>query len=197
MKHKNQNTFICADLHFGHRKVVNALRDDNVTKQRPWFNTEDHDTALIRNWNMRVDPNDLVLVAGDVAINRSALNTIVRCHGRKILVKGNHDNYFRLSEYSAIFDDIVACYPVDGFVITHIPIHPMELTSSGGRWKGNIHGHLHDKRVMRPAYDASGQWEGEEIDPRYLCVSMEQLNYAPITLEDAFKRFEAQQIKGN
>jgi calcineurin-like phosphoesterase family protein len=193
MKKKNFKTFVCADLHFGHRKVVNSFRDDGVTKQRPWHTTEDHDTAIIRNWNMRVDPDDLVIVAGDLAINRHALQTIDRCSGRKILVKGNHDRY-RLDEYSSSFEDIVSCYVVEGFIITHIPIHPMELTNSGGRWRGNIHGHLHDLRVMRPVYGADRHWEGEEIDPRYLCISMEQLNYAPIQLEEAFARFDAQQI---
>lgn len=193
MKKKEQNVWLCADTHFGHRRVVSAFRDDGTTKQRPWYTTEDHDAALIRNWNGRVQPNDYVLVAGDVAINRSALNTIVQCNGKKILIKGNHDK-FRPEEYLGIFEDIVGCYAVSDFIITHIPIHPMELRDSGGRWRGNLHGHLHDLRVMRPTYDCGGRWDGEEIDPRYLCVSMEQLNYAPITLEEAFERFEKQQI---
>src|SRR5438067_1498244 len=196
MKKKEQNIFVCADTHFGHRRVVTALRDDGVTKQRPWFSTEDHDSAIIRNWNARVHPNDYVLVAGDVAINRSALNTMIRCNGKKVLVKGNHDK-FRPEDYLGIFEDIVGSYGVGDFIVTHIPIHPMELMSSGGRWRGNIHGHLHDLRVMTPKYDADGKWDGDEIDPRYLCVSMEQLNYTPITVEEAFARFEAQQHKGN
>lgn len=190
MKKKNQTIFLCADLHFGHRKMTNAFREDGVTKQRPFHTPEDHDATIIRNWNRLVGPNDIVLVAGDLVINRSNILTIDRCNGEKILIKGNHDK-FRPHEYLASFKDIVAVYEIEGFIITHIPIHPMEINS--GRWKGNIHGHLHELRVMRATYDCGGRWDGEEIDPRYLCVSMEQLNYGPISLDDAIQRFQAQQ----
>lgn len=183
-----KNAFICADLHFGHRGVVNYLRPDG-TKQRPWYNTNTMDEALIENWNRNIGPKDTVFVLGDVAINRSALPTIARCNGEKILVKGNHDN-FRLEEYSEFFKDIHACIRIEEFILTHIPIHTYEVT----RWKGNLHGHLHEKRVMRPVYGPNNQWEGEEIDPRYLCLSMEQINYTPIAFDDAVARFNAQQI---
>lgn len=191
---KGQTIFVCADLHFGHRKMVNAFRrNDEATRQRPFHIIEAHDATIIRNWNVRVGPDDIVLVAGDLVINRSFINTIDRCNGTKILVKGNHDR-FKPHEYLSSFEDIVACYEIEGFIITHIPIHPMELN---GRWKGNLHGHLHELRVMRPAFGPSGTWEGEEIDPRYLCISMEHLNYAPIALDEAIQRFEAQQNSVN
>ena len=66
-----------------------------------------------------------------------------------------------------------------GVILSHIPIHPDSL----GRFGAQIHGHLHTDRVMM------GGGAGDKvIDPRYLSVCVEQIDYTPILLEDAFKR---------
>lgn len=178
-----KNTFLCADTHFSHRGMVRYMRPDGVTKQRPWYTIEDMDEALIENWNRSVSPKDTVFVLGDLAINRSAVPLISRCNGRKVLVKGNHDN-FGLRDYFPHFEDIHAAYRLENFILTHIPVH----VDSVQRWTGNFHGHLHEERVMRP----NGEWQGREIDPRYLCVSMEQIDYTPIAFDDAVILFNKQ-----
>lgn len=173
------NTFLCSDLHLSHRGIVKFLREDGVTKERPWDTIEEMNEALISNWNSVVRPHDTVYNLGDVVINRSALPILHRLNGIKVLVKGNHD-VFRVSEYLEHFKDIQGSATLDGFICTHIPIHPISL----GRWKGNIHGHLHSKRVM--TYN-------NQIDPRYFCVSMEHINYTPLALEDLKVLWEEQQ----
>lgn len=171
------NTFLLADSHFGHSGVCKFLREDG-SKLRPWETTEEMDEAMIENWNRVVGPKDKVYHLGDVVINRKALKTLSRLNGDKVLIKGNHD-VFRLEEYTPYFRDIRAFGHFDGFALTHIPIHPDSLS----RWSGNVHGHLHSNRVMF----------GDKIDPRYLCVSMEHINYTPLAWEDCKKRFEEQQ----
>ena len=170
------NIFITADTHFGHKGVTQFLNSDN-TKLRPWDNTEEMDEALVANWNNVVRPKDKVYHLGDVVINRKAFKTLGRLNGEKILIKGNHD-LFRLEEYTPYFKDIRASHPLDGFIMTHIPIHPESLS----RWKGNIHGHLHSNKV---------QLDGK-VDPRYLCVSVEHTNFTPISFEDAKIMFNNQ-----
>lgn len=186
------NTFICSDSHFSHRGIVNFLRADGVTKERPWDNIEDMDEALVKNWNSVVRPQDKVIHLGDVVINRSALPILSRLNGIKQLVKGNHD-VFRLEEYAQYFENIHGCRSFDDFILTHIPVHPASIE----RWKGNIHGHTHSNRVMGQRWyrDEEGEWNYAKdiIDPRYLCVSMEHINYTPISWEDCKKRFEEQQ----
>lgn len=156
-------TFLISDTHFGHKGVTQFLRADG-TKLRPWNNVEEMDDALIKNWNRVVSPEDKVYHLGDVVINKKALKTLINLNGRKILIKGNHD-IFKPHEYLAYFSDIRAYHILDGYLLAHIPVHPKSL----GRWKGQIHGHLHANTVG---------------DPRYVCVSVEQINYTPILFDE-------------
>lgn len=166
-------TFLIADTHFSHSGVTKFLREDG-TKLRPWDNVTDMDEALIDNWNKVVSTNDRVYLLGDYVINRKALKIGLRLNGRKILVKGNHD-IFKAEEYLEVFDDIRAYQILDNIICSHIPVHPSQLH----RWKGNVHGHLHSHHVTN----------GEEVDKRYMCVSVEHINYTPIDFEQIRKRF--------
>lgn len=174
--------FLCADLHFSDRRVLRHLPESGK-RQRPWSRTEEMDEALVASWNNEVWPNDLTFVLGDVTKLSSSLHLLSRMAGKKVLVRGNHD-IFEKHDYLKHFSDILGCHRLNDFMLTHIPIHPCALE----RWRGNIHGHLHNQRVMRPVYDASG-WAGDEVDPRYFCVSMEQIDYKPIAFDEVIKRF--------
>ena len=166
------NIFLVSDTHFGHNGVCQFLRADGVTKLRPWDTPEEMDEAMIKVWNETVRPTDKVYHLGDVVINRKALHTLHRLNGDKVLIKGNHD-IFRLEEYTPFFRDIRAYHIMNNVVFSHIPIHP----DSKGRFSGNIHGHLHSNKMD---------------DPWYLCVCVEQTDFKPISLEDAFKRLKDQ-----
>lgn len=164
------NIFLTSDTHFGHVGVTKFLRDDG-TKLRPWDTVEEMDEALIANWNSVVGVKDKVYHLGDVVINRKALKTLSRLNGDKILIKGNHD-LFRLEEYTEFFRDIRGYHVMDNLLMSHIPVHP----DSKGRFKGNVHGHLHYQRVKN--------------DPWYLCVCVEQTEYKPIPFETIRKYYE-------
>jgi calcineurin-like phosphoesterase family protein len=185
------NIFITSDTHFGHLGVTQFLNEDG-TKLRPWDNVEEMDEALVTNWNSVVRPKDKIYHLGDVVINRKAFKTLARLNGEKILINGNHD-LFRLEEYTPYFKDIRGFGTLDGFALTHVPIHPHSL----GRWKGNWHGHLHSGSVTKEKECFDGElWESVVIritDPRYLCLCVEHTNFTPISLEEAKKRFEEQQ----
>lgn len=189
------NIFITSDTHFSHRGIVKFLRVDGVTKERPWDTIEEMDEALVKNWNSVVRDKDRVYHLGDVVINRSALPILDRLNGEKILVKGNHD-VFRAEEYLQYFKDLRGNAVLDDFLLTHIPVHPVSIE----RWKGNIHGHLHSNKVwtVEQYIENEGQ-RGSHVsyrpkaDKRYLCVSVEQTNFTPISLEEVKKRFEEQQ----
>ena len=166
------NTFLVADPHFGHAGVC-RFTDYSGNKIRPWTCPDEMDEALVANWNSVVKPSDRVYVLGDVVINRRCLPTIGRCNGRKVLVKGNHD-IFKAHEYLQYFDDIRSSHIVSNMVLSHIPIHEDSLS----RWPVNIHGHLHTNVVMK-----NGQ-----PDPRYFCVSVEQINFTPISLNQVLAK---------
>lgn len=172
------NIFLTSDTHFGHAGVTRFLNNDG-SKMRPWDNIEDMDEALVAKWNALVRPKDKIYHLGDVVINRKALKILEQLNGDKVLIKGNHD-LFRLEEYTKYFRDIRGVGVLDGFVLTHIPVHPASIE----RYKGNFHGHLHSNRVMLDG----------KIDPRYLCLCVEQTGFEPIALEEAKKSFQEQQL---
>ena len=166
------NTFLIADTHFGHANILTFKRLDG-TPLREFENIWEHDETLIKNWNSVVNPNDRVYHLGDVGFkNWTRLSEVlVRLNGRKVLIKGNHDN-FKLSQYAQHFDDVRATHQLDKFILSHIPIHPESLS----RWKGNIHGHTHANSLT---------------DTRYYNVSVEQIAYTPIPFEEVKKQYES------
>ena len=169
--------FLVSDTHFGHAGVCRFMRNDGVTKLRPWDNPEEMDEFMIKAWNERVRPNDKVYQLGDVVINRRALSTLGRLNGDKVLIRGNHD-IFRDTEYNQYFRELRAYHVMNGMILSHIPIHEESL----GRFGTNIHGHLHANRVMKDG----------AVDVRYHCVCVEQTDFAPILFEDVIKRIEAE-----
>jgi len=101
------------------------------------------------------------------------------------LVAGNHDNATPQMYMDAGFEDVKACHVMykHGIIMTHIPVHPHQLSRFTG---GNMHGHLHDLCVWRDA---------GIVDSRYLCVSVEQphVNYRPLLLDKAIILLEENQ----
>jgi len=183
--------FLVSDTHFGHEGVCRFMREDGVTKLRPFDNSEEMDEFMVAAWNDRVRPNDKVYHLGDVVINRRALKIMSRLNGDKVLIRGNHD-IFRDTEYREYFRELRAYHVMNGMILSHIPIH----TESLGRFGVNIHGHLHANRVMRsrtfPGASVPSVPYEKEIDPRYHCVCVEHTDWAPILFEDVIKRIKAE-----
>ena len=160
------NIFLISDTHFGHSNIL-TFKNADGTLVRPGFeDVNDMDETIIHNWNKVVGAKDKVYHLGDVGFKNFTVlsKTLVRLNGEKVLIKGNHDN-LKLKQYVQLFKDVRAYHVIDKFVLSHIPVHPESVT----RWKGNIHGHLHDRNLE---------------DNRYWNVSVEQINYTPISFED-------------
>jgi calcineurin-like phosphoesterase family protein len=183
-------TFLVSDTHFGHAGVCRFTEADGVTKIRPWTDPAEMDEEMIRRWNDRVRPSDKVYHLGDVVINRKSLSTLARLNGDKVLIRGNHD-IFRDSEYREYFRELRAYHVLNGMILSHIPVHEASI----GRFGTNIHGHLHTNRVKKArGVDArtGTVLYSDENDVRYHCVCVEQTDFAPILLEDVYKRIEAE-----
>jgi len=166
------NIFLISDTHFRHANILKFGRK-NGERLRPYFDSiEEHDEWLISNWNSVVRPVDKVYHLGDVGFfNITQMDSIFsRLNGEKVLIKGNHDE-LKASQYLKCFKDIRAYHVLDRLVLSHIPIHPNSIE----RWKGNIHGHLHDENLK---------------DSRYFNVSVENINYTPIAFEEIRKEFQ-------
>lgn len=166
-------SWLTADLHLGHKNIVNFSRDDG-DKLRPWDTVEEHDEAIIENWNKIVRPDDKVYVLGDVVLNSKHLHKVGRLNGKKKLIPGNHDIY-DTSEYLKYFYDIKAYKVMKDIIMSHIPLHESQME----RFKVNVHGHMHSHFID---------------DPRYLCVSLEHTDFKPISLEEVRQRIALNKI---
>ncbi len=169
------NRFVIGDLHAEQANILKFKH--NGYPLRPFRCLQDMHDCITVNWNGRVNNKDTVYVLGDVAFKKHGLEILKNMNGRKILVKGNHD-IFKLKDYIPYFEDVRAIVVLPNkAILTHIPVHPDCLKRK--TWGRNIHGHLHANHIKR-------WWGGR--DSRYINVSCEQVNYTPITIEEALLR---------
>jgi calcineurin-like phosphoesterase family protein len=162
----NMNTYIISDLHFGHANALKFTRDDG-SLLRPFASVEEMDETIIANWNSVVRPKDKVMVLGDIVMNKKYLPVLDRLAGQKSLILGNHDEG-PVEIYHQWFSSVKAYQTFDGCILSHVPVHPNQF----GRFKYNIHGHLHSNYVKLP----NGQ-----RDYRYFNVSVDctDMNWFP------------------
>jgi len=163
-------TFLISDTHFNHNNILTFKREDG-TPLRTFSSIEEMNETMVDRWNKTVGKNDKVYHLGDVAFkNASSLEILSRLNGDKILIKGNHDT-LKPSIYLKHFRDIRAYWVLDKLVLAHIPIHPDSLS----RWRGQIHGHTHDRRLD---------------DKRYYNVCVENTEYTPVDFEQIRSWYE-------
>lgn len=166
------NVFFIGDTHFGHKNVI-------TFGHRNYASVYEHDEAIVDNWNKVVNKNDIVWHLGDVAFGKRHLQTLERLKGIKKLVMGNHDHY-RSEDYLKYFHKLYGAASFDDMILTHIPVAASQLI----RYKVNIHGHLHQFTQSFESYDALHRRLHIAPDPRYVCVSCEQINMTPISMEE-------------
>lgn len=173
--------FYTADLHFGHRSLVER-------GYRPWASVEEMDAGLVDRWNAIVGTEDTVWVLGDVALSASKLGPATLLNGTKILVCGNHDapwnghrkprqvdryaaaGFGTIIPAGAFFGETVGGHEV---VLSHLPYtgdHTPEERFADRRPFDNglpvIHGHTHGK---------FGRVRGRQID-----VGVDAWDYTPV-----------------
>jgi len=187
------NRFVISDTHFGHTNSWEKFKLPNGDPLRPFTSTEEMDETMVDRWNAKVGPHDTVYHLGDVVINRKSLHHVSRLNGKKRLVRGNHDIFKDVDYRDVGFESLYGVRVfVDKFILSHIPLHPDCITD---RFKVNVHGHLHANEVMRTITKRTKTnhvaFDVTEIDPRYMCVSVEHTNYEPLSFEEVEARIAA------
>jgi calcineurin-like phosphoesterase family protein len=127
-----------------------------------------------------VHKRDITYILGDVTMEKAEYDILNRLNGKKYVVLGNHDKLGHTRKLLEYVDSVAGMTQYKGVILTHCPIHPMELEY---RFNKNIHGHIHEKLVERD-FTLFGIPLFKRVDKRYICVSCEHVNYTPKTLEE-------------
>jgi calcineurin-like phosphoesterase family protein len=151
--------FLLSDPHFGHEKM--AIR-------RGFSSAEEQDEFIIKQWNLVVTKRDIVYLLGDITMEKNNYSILDRLNGRKKVILGNHDQGNHVPSLLKHVMSVCGMVKLNGYILTHAPIHPTEL----GRFGVNIHGHVHENTID---------------DPRYKNVSCEVLNYTPLLFPTKIK----------
>lgn len=180
-------TWVYSDPHFYHKNIVKFTNYDG-SKMRPWDDAETMTEEMIEWYNELVSGQDRVYILGDVAFTANHMHrTVARMNGRKCLIPGNHDPV-KMRKYFDLFDDVRGYVQKQGFIMSHIPLHPDSL----GRWRLNIHGHLHNNFVKKDYINGYETPKDDSYDPlnetvsdeRYYCACVERTNFRPKLLDE-------------
>jgi len=151
--------YLITDTHLGHENIKNLCnRPDNF------------DELIIENWKSVVTSNDTVFHLGDVAWGDSNLKRLLELPGKKILIRGNHDQKSTFSYMNDGFDFVCNTFSarIEGidFLFSHHPqyFHHHDI---------NVHGHMHN--LSR-----------EDFSCVHLPLSLENMNYKLIKFDKSF-----------
>lgn len=179
--------YFISDHHFGHDKIIQMAK-------RNFVNVYEMNKHMIEAWNSVVTNDDEVYHLGDIAHKihfNKVSNILLELNGKIHLVVGNHD-YKYLDKISKRFESVNEYlhfpYVHEGkeykFVLFHYPIG-----SWNGRFRGSIHlhGHTHNNAI--------DDTTGKDIHGHIMNVSVEHLDYKPISIVEVINRFKDINLK--
>ena len=180
-------TYFTSDLHFGHKNVIGF-------DHRPFSDIGDMDSELIKRWNNKVNPGDMVYILGDLIWASEDISGLIKSlNGQKILIKGNHDRWLHSSANKKLlsgikdYDDIrvkLESGEEKRCILSHYPIH-----FYNGHYHNVImlYGHVHATRE----YDLVRQyakWLNQNDCPVEMYnVGCMCWNYEPVTLDEILR----------
>lgn len=134
---------------------------------------------LIDQWNYFTDPDDLVIIVGDVGhYCCKTLEVLKRLKGTKVLVLGNHDVSWGRAAYDAsIFKGTHTSITYNNIYIKHVPEIPDSIRSEVTYI---VHGHHH--RYDMPNMQLKLSQYARDIY-RYNCAA-DMNNHHPCTLQE-------------
>ena len=165
--------YFTSDLHFYHDKVIQHVN-------RPFYNADEMNRALIRRWNQKVGLQDEVYILGDVTMKgpQYATEVIRALHGKKYLIRGNHDQFVDREEFDrSLFEWIKDYYELQyenqWFILFHYPIE---------EWNGFFRGaiHLHGHQHNHEAYN----YVNLETGLRRYDVGVDANGMYPVSIEE-------------
>ncbi len=136
------NIFFTADTHFSHANIIRHckrkyLQDGDLDDKGRWIDkeiarkrTEEMNRDMMDVWNSVVKSKDMVYILGDFAwLNHS--EWAEKLHGRKILIKGNHDKKVKDTSFEEIHQLLERVICGQKITMCHYPMRS---------WSSSVHG---------------------------------------------------------
>lgn len=178
--------FLTSDTHFGHQREF-------LYKPRGFDSIEEHDEAVIANWNSVVGPDDEVFHLGDVMLNDNehGMECLRRLNGHINLIRGNHDSDARWELYGTLPNVTrlgwahMLKYRKYMFYLSHYHTDVSNLDDQPylRAHTLNLYGHTHQKVSF---------WN--DI-PYYFHVGLDSNNNTPVLLDDIIEKMKAENQK--
>lgn len=133
--------FYIADTHFGHKNILSF-------DGRPWFDMTSMEEDMIYLWNKKVRHCDEVYILGDFCFGDvdDWRRILSRLHGKKFLIKGNHDLKQIPGDVSRMFVEVSSFKEIhDGeyhVIMSHYPMMCYKHDSS--QFALMLYGHVHN-----------------------------------------------------
>lgn len=181
--------YVLSDTHLFHQLVLN---------HRPEFSSvQQMNDYIVDHWKSIIKPEDTVYHLGDFAFGEDfdAIEKIVQAlPGKVTLILGNHDTPKKIQLYSKYWKIASAVFD-DGFILSHVPVHPSLLREEtvrkeGGKIRFNIHGHCHRPNPNLPTdmyYNVC--WD---VNPRCHIYDMRMLKASMRVLSLHFEEFKCE-----
>lgn len=134
-----------------------------------------------------VHKKDLTYILGDVTMETSEhYYQLDRLNGRKIVVLGNHDLPKHTRELLKYVETVAGVVDYKGFCLSHVPIHPSEISF----YRGNIHAHIHEN-ILQDFFTIARYGDDPELPmelvlKKYYNVDALKINFKPKTLEEIY-----------
>ena len=163
-------TYVFSDPHFCHEKIIQVAN-------RPFTSVEEMNETIIQNYNMIVQKQDVCYWLGDImydATKDKVRDVLGRMHGRKYLIRGNHDMNHSETWWKSVGFDKVFSHPIydeaNRIMLSHEPLPEF------GNIPGvvNFHGHIHTN--------------GYDFQEHQNCINVcvEITDYKPVLLMNPF-----------
>lgn len=198
-------TYYISDLH---------LMCKSQTKQgpnydnRPFETVEEMNQYILEQWNARVTNGDTVYILGDIALrgkSNALIALVAQLKGRKILVKGNHDDVTDYRYYQ-LFEEIIDYKEIEDtfggkrykLVLCHFPILMWKNQHRGTiLLYGHTHNSIEDTYFQKCLADMNASEElslrrqgGQKIVAVNVGACMPYINYVPRTLMEILEGAE-------
>lgn len=163
-----KKVWLISDTHFDHANIIRYC-------SRPFGSVQAMNLTMLYSWNKTVESDDIVYFLGDMSFgrhSRQAWYWLDLLNGRKIFIRGSHDQEIRGDNVLKIIDMEMIQVDSIPFLLVHNTFNPI-----ANGWDGwIIHGHSHNHVPF--------------LDSKRINVSVEVIGYKPISLYEILERIK-------